>query len=179
MAKAKPKLNPRAKPKAKAQAKPRSRAVAPIAESRGDDTRQVISTRDLTYLAGYADTSLSKAGNITSTLGQEISTYAKTRGLNAQAFKDALKCLRKAKRDPIAARAYLDDREDYCERMGVNKLAASDMFKGGERKGGKRQSAQKDLSEREDAGEGDPASVTNLDQHREGNGADNEERSAA
>lgn len=162
---AKPKSKSRAKPKAKAK-KPRSRAVKPVVESKGDENRQVISTRDLTYLANHASESLNKAGNITSSLGQEISTYTKTKGLNAQAFRSALRAKRMAERDPIKARAYLDDLEDYLERMGVNALAASDMFKGGERKP-KRKPRQNDLSEREDLKEPSPENVHNLDEHRE------------
>lgn len=160
------KPKPKSKPR---KSKPRARPVKPVVETKSASIREIISTRNLTYLANLADQSLNKAGNITSSLGQEISVYVKTKGLNAQAFRDALKCLRKAKRDPIAARAFLDDREDYLERMGVNKLAASDMFKGGERKlpRRRREPAQADLSERQDLDE----NVHSLDEHRETNGA--------
>lgn len=171
---------PAAAPKAKS-----AKAAKPVPASRhidaqgGDDIRRDISDKDLKYLANYADECLNKSGHINSSLGQEISTYAK-KGLNTKAFRQVSKEARAGKRDPIAFRSFLDDHERYRQVLGIYDLAAKDLFKdqdpSGKPTGSKpRKPRQADLSERSDVpqtpspeSQGNGAdNVHSLDEHRE------------
>ena len=155
----------------KSAAKSRPTPEEPQRQSVGETAaRQLISKRDLEYLANMADEGMNRAGNITSNVGQEISTYAKNKGLDAQAFRITLRLKRMGKRDPIKLRSVLDNLDYYREALGIDDLAATVLPGMEHPAAGRRQRKRKSKDEAQgelDTAPGTPATVHNLDDHRQ------------
>lgn len=158
---------PKSKSKAKSKPEPKRRSAKASTGRKsdgGDVARMLISPKDVRYLADHVIEQGNKAGNINSSVGQEISTYAK-KGLDAVAFRLAVRFKKMGIRDPIKLRSVRDNFEYYCseECLDLDSVTATKLALDDDQE--PRDGDQELPGTGEDEGAED--NVTDLNAHRE------------
>jgi len=137
--------------------KPAPRPPAPPTENQA----RMPSAKELTYLANLSDQCRSKATTASGTIGQEIKTYADSRGLNPAAFRNIDKLRRMGEGDPIKLRGFLDHFDEYRKLLKIDSLKATNLVAPVSKKKSSRTSKQKASGEMKPVGEA-ATNVVNL-----------------